>query len=373
MNGKLNKILAFAGIFCGSVAFSQAFADDNTDMSNDSTSSTTTTTSYNQITPPAGFASAAGIGFSLSADFIYWEARQANLDFAQSGVVNSETIEIESQGQTYYPGFQYQPGFKVAAAVDLGHDNWDLSAEYTWLNGSGEKTSTSAPHATTTLQETRLIMNKEYLLAHPTDITNALLTSTDGNWGFHYNFVDLIMGRDYYISQNLTLRPYFGLAGAWNNQSSLVHYLYTGETGSSGLFVSQSYGQKYWGVGFDSGLNTAWCFNDNWSIYGDFSVMNLWSRFKTYEKQTHNDLSEDLSVITSTDVDYNTEAVQYGLQNVIDIEMGIRWGMRFDNDSMGISFQAGWDQQVWINHAKYATNASNLSIQGLDIKARFDF
>jgi len=366
MNGKLNKILAFAGIFCGSVAFSQVFADDNTDMSNDSTSSTTTTTSYNQITPPAGFASAAGIGFSLSADFIYWEARQANLDFAQSGVVNTETIEIDSQGQTYYPGFQYQPGFKVGAAVDLGHDNWDLSAEYTWLNGSGEKTSTSAPYATTTLTNTRNIINSD-------NITDQLLTEADGNWGFHYNFVDLVMGRDYYISQNLTLRPYFGLAGAWNNQSSLVHYTYADDSNTTGLFFSQSYGQKYWGVGFDSGINTAWCFDDNWSIYGDFSVMNLWSRFKTYEKQTHYTLANNEVDYSIPAVDYNTEAVQYGLQNVIDIQMGIRWGMRFDDDAMGISFQAGWDQQVWINHAKYATNASNLSIQGLDIKARFDF
>jgi len=365
MNGKLNKILAFAGIFCGSVAFSQAFADDNTDMSNDSTSSTTTTTSYNQITPPAGFASAAGIGFSLSADFIYWEARQANLDFAQSGVVNTETIEIDSQGQTYYPGFQYQPGFKVGAAVDLGHDNWDLSAEYTWLNGSGEKTSTSAPYATTTLTNTRNIY---------ADTGTHLLIEADGNWGFHYNFIDLVMGRDYYISQNLTLRPYFGLAGAWNNQSSLVHYTYASSSTVNETFISQSYGQKYWGVGFDSGINTAWCFDDNWSIYGDFSVMNLWSRFKTYEKETNYDYNTDGTVdYTNPNVDYNTEAVQYGLQNVIDIQMGIRWGMRFDDDAMGISFQAGWDQQVWINHAKYATNASNLSIQGLDIKARFDF
>jgi len=364
MNSRFTKVLPLS-IICGSIFFSPLFADESTDSTDNTDTTTAPSTMMQQITPPAGFASMPGVGFSITADFIYWEARQANLDFAQSGSTNLENNP--GQGQVYYPSFKYKPGFKVGAAVDVGHDNWDLSSEYTWLNGSGGKSSTNSTYSATTLTPTRTIYNSStnYETTHR-------LIEADGNWNFHYNLINLVLGRDYYISQHLTLRPYFGLAGAWNNQSTLVHYTLSKEDGT-GRFISQSYGQRYWGVGFDTGLNTSWCFDDNWSIYGDFCFMNLWSRYKDTSKQTAYAQTDLVVDYTNPTVDYNTQAVQYGIQNVIDIQMGLRWGMRFDDNNMGISFQAGWDQQVWINQSQNATGASNLSLQGLDIKARFDF
>jgi len=53
--------------------------------------------------------------------------------------------------------------------------------------------------------------------------------------------------------------------------------------------------------------------------------------------------------------------------------MGLRWQMQYDDNKMGFLIQAGWDQQVWINHAQFTNQASNLSLQGLDLKIRFDF
>jgi hypothetical protein len=361
MKGQLNKILPVAGLFCGSLVFSPVFAD--TDSDSDSMDSSKSTSSFSQITPPAGFAAASGIGFSIYADFIYWEARQANLEFVTSGV---DATGVSSQGQVYYPSFKYKPGFKVGLAADLGHDNWDLTADYTWLNGTGGKNSVSQAVADSNLDATNEIV--------ATLPDGAILYQADGNWGFHYNLINLDLGRNYYISEYLTLRPYFGLSGAWNNQSSLVHYTFADTTANTtGDFLSQDYKQNYWGVGFSTGLNTCWCFDENWSIYGDFGVMNLWSRFKIQESETQYDTASGVADMTDPTVTYNTEGVQYGIQNVIDLQMGIRWGMRFDNDNYGISFQAGWDQQVWINHAQYPSSASNLSIQGLDIRARFDF
>jgi hypothetical protein len=349
------KNILTTGVLFGSLAFSQVFASYNSQPSEDSEAPVQ---KFSQITPPAGFASESGVGLSLFADFIYWEAREANLDFATSGASGN----ITSQGQTYYPSFGYQPGFKVGAAVTLGHDNWDLTADYTWLNTSGGKTSVSQDPATSTLTATNNLPFSEEIES---------IAQADGSWGFVYNLANLTLGRDYYISEYLTLRPFFGLSGAWNHQNNRNHYLYT--LVGSYQFDSYLAKQSYWGVGFSSGLNTAWCFDKNWSIYGDFSVLNMWSKYTVKKSQiTYNATGTTVDYDSGT-VMFSTQGIQYGLQNVIDIQMGLRWQMQYDDNKMGFLIQAGWDQQVWINHAQFTNQASNLSIQGLDLKIRFDF
>lgn len=361
MNNTLKKILPIASILSAGLIATPVFSDDTSDE-------TQTTTPSTQITPPAGFAAAQGIGFSVFADFIYWEARTNNLSFAQTNVASyNPNAVITSKGQTYYPSFSYMPGFKVGLAVDLGHDNWDLTADYTWLNGDGGKNSVEMSYEDSTILETRRIF------PDPATFPNARIIGADGNFGYHYNLINLDLGRNYYISQYLTLRPYFGLSGAWDKTSSYVHYNIQDED-SDGIYVFQNYQQNFWGIGFNTGLDTAWCFDENWSIFADFSLMNLWSRFKAQAKQTNFDIDTGVTSTTG-DVTYNTEGTQYGLQNVIDIQMGLRWNMRFDDDTMGFGLQLGWDQQIWINHVlePVSTTSSNLSIQGIDLRARFDF
>lgn len=296
MNGKLKNILPLAGLFCGSLVFSPVFADMDTDTD------TSTTTSYSQITPPAGFAAAQGIGFSIYADFIYWQSRAANLDFVESNVL-MDSAPVTSQGQVYYPSFSYMPGFKVGLAFDVGHDNWDINVDYTWLNGDGGKNSASG-----TYDEPYLAATRETIFEPG---VNDELVQADGNFGYHYNLINLSLGRNYYISEYLTLRPYFGISGAWDKTSSLVHYTYyANDAGEEGTYVSQNYNQNYWGVGFNTGLNTAWCFDENWSIYGDFGILNLWSRFKTQAKETDYEIADAIVDDATGVISLNTEGSQ---------------------------------------------------------------
>lgn len=347
MNGNLKKILPVAGLFCGSLMFSTLFADTDSDMSSQSASSTMSQT--REITPPAGFAAEQGIGFSVYGDFIYWEARQANIGFAASAFPSTPTAAL-AIGQSYAPSFKYKPGFKAGIDFDLGHDNWDLNIDYTWLNGSSGKNSVSST-------------NTDLAALYPVYATTpGTLTGGDAEWFFHYNLINMELGRDYYISQYLTLKPYFGLSGAWNKQKEVVHYTYTSTN------VTEHFSQHYWGIGFDTGLNTNWFFDENWSIYGNFSLMNLWSKYRVTSSES------DLTISTGESVtSLNNQAVQYGFQNVIDLELGVRWGTTFDDDTMGASILLGWEQQIWINHAQYAHGASNLSLQGLNARFRFDF
>lgn len=362
MNGNLNKILSVAGLFCGSLLFSSIYADGES-----SDASSKSSMSLKEITPPAGFAAEQGLGFSIYADFIYWEARQPNLAFAATGsfTVNPDADNVLPQGEVYFPKFQYKPGFKVGLSIDIGHDNWDLDANYTWLNGSGEKNSVAQDAGVHTLIPLITIA--------PT--VDDDLTYADGNWFFHHNLINVTLGRDYFISQKITLRPHFGLSGAWNHQKNDVHYSFESAYSDLTTQVNNYLKQSYWGVGFNTGISTAWLFDENWSIYGNFAIMNLWSKYDYENKQVAYEYDEYGAIDPDTENTHAySQSVQYGFQNVIDLEMGLRWATTFDDDTMGAALQLGWEQQVWINHVSYATTgASNLSLQGLTARLKLNF
>ncbi len=358
MDYSIKNILQVAGIICSSLAF----ADSSTYSSDDQGTATSSMPSTD-ITPPAGFAAQQGMGFSLYADFIYYQARQTGLAFAYSQGGDSY------QGNYYFPGFSFQPGFTVGGSIDLGHDNWDLDANYTWFNGSGTKTHAS-------LSSAEAMLNPVYDVTSVIDPSDTPLYRADGVWNFVYNVANLQLGRNYYISQYLMLRPYFGISGAWNHQNTLVHYVYgADEELTTGTFDSQNLTQHYWGVGFSTGLNTAWCFDENWSVYANLGIMNLWSRYSGKTKETYYDIADgDIDFLVPT-IAQNINSVQYGLQNVVDLGMGLRWYLPFDDNTMGFTIQAGWDQQVWINQNSLNGNVQggNLSIQGFDLRFKFDF
>lgn len=362
MNGKLNKILPLAGLFCGSLMFTSVFADTDSDSSSDSQATST----MKEITPPAGFAAEQGIGFSIYADFIYWEARANDLAFATTSLLSTTTTTLQP-GEVYYPSFNYKPGFKVGIAFDLGHDNWDLDANYTWLNGNAGKNSVSTGLGVIATQITPTLPIVGSSL-------ETYLTQADGNWDFHHNLINLDLGRNYFISQFLTLRPYFGLSGAWSSQDSHVHYTYTSDTDPYPVedFVTLYFSQSYWGVGFNTGLQTSWLFDENWSIYGNFGILNLWSKFSDSSKETDYDAVDGVIEATGT-VTQNFSSTQYGIQNVLDLELGVRWATTFDDDTMGASIQMGWEQQVWFNNCHLYDQTTNLSMQGLTARLRFDF
>src|SRR5579872_1351867 len=94
-----------------------------------------------KITPPIIPNVSCGWNIEISADFIWWTTFIDNLPFALTNIVDGGTFvpfgTDVPRGSVAYPNFKFEPGFKVGLGGSLGHDGWDLFANYTWLrNGS---------------------------------------------------------------------------------------------------------------------------------------------------------------------------------------------------------------------------------------------
>lgn len=375
MTSKMTRVLPLAGLLC-SFFLSTAHADEPRMQKKSGQMQDRDSKQYKEITPNAGPRVANGADVWISADFIYWTARQDGLAYCTTGFGTAATDA--TKGSYQYINWKWQPGFKVGLGLMLGHDGWDTGVEYTWLNHSTKTNSTGFNASIYPLWNVANTQNTPVKF-DDSSRSVAAVYSARGSWKLSYNVIDWEIGRNYFISQNLKLRPFVGLKGAWNKQTYTVRYdqVNTATQTASQAFETaiMTQTQKYWGIGIRAGMDTAWHFTKEWSIYGDFALSEMWSQFKTDRKDT-----AEIIPVTSNDPDVIlwSQNSFYSLKPVFELGLGLRWETWFSDDDYHFLIQAGWEEQVWVNFGQFARamgeqTSGDMSLQGLTLKFRFDF
>jgi len=349
-----------------SAAISMAFAEQTTQDSQIKTDKT--------ITPNAMPTIQHGFDIFLTADFIYWTARVDNLEYAHTGSTlttqrGSNFVSITDQGGYQDVDHKMSPGFKAGLGFGLGHDGWDTSFQYTWLHSSATGRAVSNAQS---LWEMSPGSNF--------NSTSSSVGSASSRWQLRFNNVDWELGREYFISGHLLLRPFVGLKGAWNKQTysirnDNIEFQASDGSGSTVLGFYHIYNtQHFWGVGVRVGLDSSWQFNRNWSIFGDWALSTLWSYFTV----TRVDTAQDRSVSLGSSLTLTNEARKFhSVRPVLELDIGVRWDYWFLDDDYRIRIQAGWEQQVWFDQNQFinpvAPRYGSLTLQGLTLAFRLDF
>ncbi len=320
----------------------------------------------NQITPPAGPLVNNGADVYLTADFIWWKAQQDGLNFASTGYQSSEAPTHDAdKGSMTEPHFKYEPGFKVGLGVLCGHDNWDIFAQYTWLN--------VPEHATKKTVSTDGLELNSTLQADFYDVSPDPWESISGKWGFKMNVLDLEMGRNFWISKRLTLRPHIGMKFSWLKQD----FDFSGNTaafGEGAADFSSDFDLSQFGTGIRGGVNTAFYLWNKWSIFGDLDVTALWNDFKSSRKDSYNLESDESDVFHPLNVHYHP----FTVTTVLEMALGLRFETIFSKGRYMYMLQAGWEEQIWFNQGQFINLTSpnalgNLTMEGLTIKTGFWF
>ena len=333
----------------------------------------------NKITPIAEPAVSRAADPFVTADFIWWKAQEDGLDYAFSGV---GTVLLDAaKGTVSQPGFKYEPGFKVGAGLKFRHDGWDLFAQYTYLrsnrgnNHGSSSSSSSSSSAATGVSSTQ----SDIFVPWATGSTDGMLqnftvTSASANWKMNLNVLDIELGRNFWISKWLTLRPFTGMKFSFNSQKFGVSYsgpsndttnlglLFLGDTVGLNMRINQ------FGVGLRSGLNTGWYFSKDWSIFGDFALTGLWNYFHSKRHDT----------ITPPTVNIdNVKKHTSRVTAVFEWALGLRFETAWHNDDYMFMIEAGWEQQLWQDQNQFIffpTGATgDQTFQGLTVKAGFYF
>ena len=302
------------------------------------------------ITPNAGPRVCMGADVFVTADFILWTPREEGLEYAMTGA-NAPT----SQGSLREPDFGLEPGFKVGLGLNLGHDGWDIFAEYTWLRSDVDDSVRSS--------------TMDWLWRDGVSPDRA-----DARWDFHFNVIDLELGRNFFVSQYLTLRPHYGFKGTWQDQDYTSRAEFLNAAGDVTLRNKMVQDFDYWGFGIRTGLDTAWHFSSSWSIFGNFAISALWSGFDIDRKDT-----QFSAVADTTITQLNTENNFHTILPVLELAIGLRWETWFSDDDYHFGIDAGWEEQVWwgmnrlIVRQQPQRDNGDLTLQGFTLKFRFDF
>ncbi len=314
----------------------------------------------NKITPTADPAVSRAADPFFSADFIWWRVQEDGLEYAFTGAGNG--LVSTSKGKLYHPEFKYEPGFKVGAGLKFRHDGWDLYAQYTWLHTRGS--SSVAPDA----DDDSLLTSNIFVPIDGT-LNTSLLASASSSWKVQLNVLDIELGRDFWISKWLTLRPYTGMKFSWNNQR--FNATYDGFTPAPILGDDLGLKMKLnqFGVGVRSGLDTAWYMWKHWSIFGEFAATGLLNYFDSHRTDTD----------TTADIVVNNvkKKSNHRVTAVLEWALGLRYETTWHQDDYMFTIQAGWEEQIWFNQNQFIfmpnSAANDLNFEGLQLKVAFNF
>ena len=298
------------------------------------------------ITPPVAPRVQHGLDVVIDADFTWWKSQVAGMGFAD---INEKIRAPESN---------FEPGFKLGLGLDLGFDGWDVYAEYTWVDQPKEtnyfKTRSSPGYSTFIRPD-----SSGNLSVMP-------LTEAESSRKFQFNIIDAGMGRNFFISKRLTLRPHFGFKACRMFEKTTLS-----QNGNSLIKeASLSFKQTLSALGIRGGINTVWHMTRTFGFYGDLSISTLWSAF--YNKSTSK------TTFDSESTSHSSKNKSQTILPVIEAGIGLTYMTWFNNEKYQVYAKAGWEQQAWIDYNHNAisgmpNDTGILSIQGLTVKAGFAF
>lgn len=365
------------------------------------------------ITPKANPCVDCGLNIYGTVDFIYWTAREQGTAFgATSGFRSFGTgtpVSGTPTGKVIQPHNKWRPGFKIGLGIDFCHDGWDLYTQYTWFrsnSGSRSTTINGVPSLVGTLLSagpgiTGTTLSDSYWgiatgapqffggvvgnvdAAGATPVAQPMQFQTvRGSWNLHFNVIDLELGRNFYISPRLTLRPHFGLKGTWQKQQ--LHVSFSNPVTALGAFFtndpsnSVNMRNKFsnWGIGPRAGINTAWHFYRLFSLVGDIAVTGLLDHFSATRFDTRHEV---VGGVVSNDSAVHLKNSFYTFAPVVEWMLGFRFEKWTLHNDYHFAFDAGWESQHWLFQNQFIraysaeSNNGTLGMHGLTLKARFDF
>jgi hypothetical protein len=335
-----------------------------------------TTMPHQVITPAVAPIVDADVGAFITADFIWWKPHIGQMEYALNGIVDGgnfvPTDTSTRKGRVKEVEFDFKPGFKVGAGLNFEHDGWDLFANYTWLKSGVEHNHINAESGKGASTLTFFVAPGGAGLMMPAGAFVGSFNVSNARSSFeqHFNAGDLELGRNFFISQHLTLRPHVGLKGAYISDELDLHYIPTASalTEINAIAGEQHMQQRMWGVGTRAGLNAVWHFNKHWGLYGNAALTALWSDFHVKTK-------DEVSLLAG---EITTEEVHETFQEVtpvVETGIGLTYMTWFCDDSCAFDLRAGWEEQVWMDFNRFVDigDTGNLSLHGLTIKAGLAF
>jgi hypothetical protein len=290
--------------------------------------------------------------FDLFIDLLYWQPSEP-VDWAYTLSVNGGVEQVAYK----MISFGWDPGFRVGLGYQMEYDQWDTQLSYTRFQ--------SATHSQTTGNITSIFLGSKTALYNSYE--NAKI-----NWKLQFNLFDLDLGRSFWISHALSLRPCIGVKAGWIDQtidSQWINPLVLGFRVP--LTAKENIEHDFLGGGPKGGVRGKWvlgCIDRySFSLLGDLASSYLWGNWTITDK-----FRGSLTSV-STNIGNRTFG-SFVLQGLLGI--GLDWNIR--REQSHISIKLGYEFQDWFSQFQAFDNGTgghnnDLILQGATFDIHFDF
>ncbi len=301
--------------------------------------------------------------WTISADFLTWFASEEVASiWADITTVQSNATSLKLPGFD----FQWDYGFRIGAGRNLEHDQWDTAFYWSWFR-------TDAKHAQPSQPNTSLSAEFDAaFLAQLTEVSSPQSMSVQ--WSLLFNMFHWELGKSYWASKHISIRPFLGLQGGEINQSIEAKYydLIVDIFFPTNNSAKERLKNDFWGIGPLGGLNTQWRLcqltSSAFDLFSHFAVATMWGNW-TCSDVYKNTLSQSYSVKTENNA---LGALMFrGF-------LGIGWNVDLYQGKSHFLAKIGYETQIWTNQLRIATFQiqrlhHDLTLQGITINAQFDF
>jgi len=279
----------------------------------------------------------------VSVSFVYAQARQENLQFADSTkIIAINTSDTNNESQYSKLNYDFEPAFKVGLGSHFECDGWDLYAEYFRYHadvGSGSFNDEVGDN-----DSMRICLYTMQSDTFPYTNSNTRSVTASAKWKLDLDTFDLNLGRSYYVGQCLIFNPFFGIRGAWIDQTFTVNATVT-DTDLDTL--SSSSESCSWGVGARVGINTDWTFTSGFRLLGTSSFDILYT---DYDEIKYSQRFETTASAAPTPfTNYSSKIGRTYLRPHAHVGLGLGWADYFCCNKWFFDFTASYEFHVFWN------------------------
>src|SRR3989344_299874 len=270
-------------------------------------------------------------GWVAFADFLWWQAGE------EQGIryAFNNSSEILDHGSIVTLDTSSDPGVRLGVGYNLNHDQWDLVGYWTYYHNSSTD-SLSVP-----TNDVNLGLIPIFLNAVPFNV--GFIKTV---WKLNYNAFNVDLGRAFYVSNALALRPYISSETVW------IHRWFAADAKSQNpglpLLAIDTPGKyrtriKYWGTGPRLGMNTKWYFGGTkFHFLSNLAFSLLYGKGKSHAmtSQAVNGIPDQ------TGVDLSEEC--WAVVPHMQLMLALGWEKCFCNDQFFTNFFVGWElNEFW--------------------------
>lgn len=293
----------------------------------------------------------------VSVAALYWKG---DMDGMEYGVKNDVRVDDSMSGnqqmnnlfdaKTLSPNYKHDFGFKLGLGYASPCDGWDYGVTWTWLRTSASN------HDEAELDDNQSLapLWSAYQYRDAGQAPILFVSDIETFWVMKLNLIDFELGRKYWTSKYLSLRPHVGVRVALIDQSFEIQHKggsFNDPGASPELHLNDEVNLEsdFHGVGIRSGLDSAWHLGCGFSLYGNLAASIVYGRFDVEHEEK---VRLAVTPFSKTPVLETKNHFRAG-RAILDLGLGLQWETMFCDCKYGFLAALGYEQHTFFDQNQF--------------------